>query len=77
MIIFTAGCEHPPRLLATLGNCSGDQDPWQSLMMLASISIMLKMSTCQEWELEEEAEKVLSKGTHLAEVGIALHFSSV
>jgi len=26
------------------------------------------LETAQEWELEEEAEKVLSKGTHLAEV---------
>ena len=28
----------------------------------------MKMRSCQEWELENEAEKVLAKGSHLAEV---------
>ena len=35
--------------------------------------ILLKMSFCQEWELEKEAEKVLAKGSHLAEVVYTIH----
>ena len=29
---------------------------------------ILKMFTLQEWELSKESEKVLAKGSHLAEV---------
>ena len=42
-----------------------------SMIMMVTVltsMIMLKMGVCQEWELEKEAEKVLAKGGHLAEV---------
>lgn len=42
-----------------------------SMRMMVTVltsMIMLKMGVCQEWELEKEAEKVLAKGSHLAEV---------
>ena len=58
------GCNHPPSLLGPLGNHSGDR----MVTLLIVLKMMVKRKTLQEWDLENDAEKVLSKGIHLSEV---------
>ena len=66
-------------MLGPLGNHTGDQAGDNPDVMEENDGggadtndgfkkMMLKMRSCQEWELEKEAEKVLAKGNHLAEV---------
>ena len=61
------GCNHPPSLLGPLGNHSGDRMV-TLLIVLRMMRMMVKRKTLQEWDLENDAEKVLSKGIHLSEV---------
>ena len=54
-------------MLGPLGNHSGDRMV-TLLIVLRMMRMMVKRKTLQEWDLENDAEKVLSKGIHLSEV---------